>query len=60
MAPGEKTKLLQKCLVEQRWELQDSTDGNSMRISDPRREIQSSLIEIGRIWKDSTGDRWLQ
>ena len=41
-----KIELLQKSLVEQGWETQDSMDDVSMRILDLRREIQLALIQI--------------
>lgn len=44
--PGEKIDLLQKSLVEQGWEIQDSVDDVNVRILDLRREIQLALIQI--------------
>lgn len=42
----EKVELLQKFLVEQRWELQDSLDDLDTRITDLKREVQLALIQI--------------
>ena len=42
----EKIELLQKCLMEQRWEIQDSMDDVSMGIMHLRRETQLALIRI--------------
>ena len=44
--PEEKLELLQKTLVEQGWELQDSVDNIGVRIADLRREIGLALIQI--------------
>jgi hypothetical protein len=42
----EKIDLLQKSLVEQGWEIQDSVDDVGMRIMHLRRDIQLALIQI--------------
>jgi len=44
--PEEKLELLQKTLVEQGWELQDSVDNIGVRIADLRREIGLAQIHI--------------
>jgi hypothetical protein len=45
-SPGEKVDLLQRTLVEQGWELQDSLGGIGVRITDLKRDIQLPLIQI--------------
>ncbi len=42
----EKIELLQKSLIEERWETQDSMEDAGMRIMDLRREMQLALIQI--------------
>jgi len=42
----EKIELLQKSLIEERWETQDSMEDAGMRILGLRREIQLALIQI--------------
>lgn len=44
--PEEKIELLQKSLVQQGWEIQNSVDNVSMNILDLRREVQLALIQI--------------
>lgn len=45
-APEEKIELLQKSLVEHRWEIGNSLDDVCTRIIDLRRDIQLALIQI--------------